>query len=69
MQFVVGEQQPKVGYFINNLVYMQCIYVYAFVHAFAALNISYDLLLYMYTCKQLFSLSIKVMHIFLCSCA
>ena len=46
MQFVVGEQQLKVGYFINNLVYMQCIYVYASMHALAALNISYDLLLY-----------------------
>lgn len=28
MQFVVGEQQLKVGYFIKNIVYMQYIYVY-----------------------------------------
>lgn len=35
MQFVVGEQQLKVGYFINNPVYMQSIdvlYVYLRMH-------------------------------------
>ncbi len=40
MQFVVGEQQLKVGYFINNLVYMQYIYMlymYLLMHSTASI--------------------------------
>lgn len=44
MQFVVGEQQVKVGYFISNLVYMQCSWL-----------LLYFNILYLFRCKLFYS--------------